>query len=513
MDPSYLLDNAGNMPPVVHIDTDAPLIDDIDGSVVTEELWGVYYKPDEFRRRAGWRDALGGGAARGRGRRRPVRRTEHGVRGDRGVRADVDVGLAHCHKRFEGKRPLYKKAPTGGIGAFTADSFPVFDRFVDNAYVIADSNHGYKMIGVGALVAEELQADRRPSSSRSGSPGSRRAACIRSATRPIPGAEPWPTGPQTRPRSEFDLPCTAGSRRSGSARRMPTDIPDAEELEIVGEPGQDPVAAFRKTLGMFATGVTVVTTHADDQVHGMTANAFMSVSLRPPLVTISVDRRARMHALLHEGRRYGIGVLADEQRTLSDRFAGRAAEDAAEVEFDLVHETPLVRGALAHIVARVVRSYWGGDHSLFLGQVEYARYGEGRPLLFHGGGTSTSSRARRCSRSCRPDPRRDHGGGGRAHLRTRRARRPGGRTRRRALRDPRGRGSDRAGWERPRVRPRGVLRRDRGAGRSAEERRRRGRVPPPMSDGFASGTPRALEREPRAAWAMLQVLAGRLREG
>ena len=64
--------------------------------------------------------------------------------------------LAHCQKRFEGKRPLYRKAPTGGIGAFTPDSFPVFDRFLDNAYVIADSNHGYKMIGVGALVAKEM---------------------------------------------------------------------------------------------------------------------------------------------------------------------------------------------------------------------------------------------------------------------------------------------------------------------------------------------------------------------
>jgi hypothetical protein len=100
---------------------------------------------------------------------------------------------------------------------------------------------------------------------------------------------------------------------------------------------------------------------------------------------ISVDRRAKMHALLHEGRRYGISVLADEQRGLSDRFAGRTAEGTGEVEFDLVHETPLVRGALAHLVARVVRSNWGGDHSLFVGQVEYARYGEGRPLMFQGG--------------------------------------------------------------------------------------------------------------------------------
>ena len=185
--------------------------------------------------------------------------------------------------------------------------------------------------------------------------------------------------------TEFDLPVHGGFAPIGIGETFPGDTPDAEELEIAGEPGQDPVAAFRRTLGMFATGVTVVTTRSDDQVHGMTANAFMSVSLRPPLVVISVDRRAKMHVLLHEGRRYGISVLADEQRALSDRFAGRTAEGAEEVEFEVVHETPLVRGALAHLVAKVVRSYWGGDHSLFVGQIEYARYGEGQPLLFQGG--------------------------------------------------------------------------------------------------------------------------------
>jgi CRP-like cAMP-binding protein len=78
-------------------------------------------------------------------------------------------------------------------------------------------------------------------------------------------------------------------------------------------------------------------------------------------------------------------VLEARQTALSDRFAGRVADDPPETTFEVVHETPLVEGALAHLVARVVRSYWGGDHSLFLGQVEFARYGDGRPLLFHGG--------------------------------------------------------------------------------------------------------------------------------
>ena len=147
----------------------------------------------------------------------------------------------------------------------------------------------------------------------------------------------------------------------------------------------DPAVAFRRTLGMFATGVTVLTARVGEQVHGMTANAFMSVSLRPPLVLISIDRRAKMGALMHEGTRFGVSVLEARQTGLSDRFAGRVADELPEATFEVVHETPLVEGALAHLVARVVRSYWGGDHSLFLGQVEFARYGEGRPLLFHGG--------------------------------------------------------------------------------------------------------------------------------
>ena len=161
--------------------------------------------------------------------------------------------------------------------------------------------------------------------------------------------------------------------------------PSAHALELGEGLEGDPAIAFRRTLGMFATGVTVLTTRVGEQVHGMTANAFMSVSLRPPIVLISIDRRAKMGAMLHEGTHFGVSVLEAKQTGLSDRFAGRVADDLPEATFEIVHETPLVEGALAHLVARVVRSYWGGDHSLFLGQVEFARYGEGRPLLFHGG--------------------------------------------------------------------------------------------------------------------------------
>ncbi len=157
VDPGAFRDNAGNQPPVIHIDTDAPLIDDMSGELLTDQLWGIYYKPDfNF-------GGVQGGAA-------PVRVVRpagevavdpYGPQSPEFVVDDSFVrlftsALAHCHKRFEGQRPLYKDEPSGGIGAFTPDSFPVFDRFRQNAYVIADSNHGYKMIGVGALVAKEL---------------------------------------------------------------------------------------------------------------------------------------------------------------------------------------------------------------------------------------------------------------------------------------------------------------------------------------------------------------------
>jgi glycine/D-amino acid oxidase-like deaminating enzyme len=157
VDPSFLTDNAGNMPPVIHVDTDAALVDDADGSLVTEELWGIYYKPD-----------FNFGGVQGGAMPWEVHQPAGDVAVDPyGPKSKEYVvtpefermwtaALAHCQKRFEGKRPLYHKAPTGGIGAFTPDSFPVFDVFHENAYVVADSNHGYKMIGVGALVAKEL---------------------------------------------------------------------------------------------------------------------------------------------------------------------------------------------------------------------------------------------------------------------------------------------------------------------------------------------------------------------
>jgi hypothetical protein len=88
--------------------------------------------------------------------------------------------------------------------------------------------------------------------------------------------------------------------------------------------------------------------------------------------------------MLHEGSPLGVSVLAEGQHRESDYFAHRAVE-GFEPSFAIVDGTPLVEGALAQFAGRIVRSYWGGDHSLFLSQVGYARVGQGTPLLFHGG--------------------------------------------------------------------------------------------------------------------------------
>jgi glycine/D-amino acid oxidase-like deaminating enzyme len=157
IDPKLQRTNDGKMPPVIHVDTDAPLYSDVDGSLITDKLWGIYYKPDfNF-------GGVQGGAMPYKIDTPPdkVAVDPYGPESPDFIVGDDFAhmwcsALAFCQKRFVGMTRYYKKEPSGGIGSFTADSFPVFDRFCQNVYVIADSNHGYKMIGVGKLVAGDI---------------------------------------------------------------------------------------------------------------------------------------------------------------------------------------------------------------------------------------------------------------------------------------------------------------------------------------------------------------------
>lgn len=142
--------------------------------------------------------------------------------------------------------------------------------------------------------------------------------------------------------------------------------------------------AFRAAMGRFATGVTIVATADQGCVHAMTASSFLSVSLDPPLVLVSIRREARMHGLLALGRPFGVSVLAAEQRELSDHFAGRPAGQLV-AGWDWENEAPLLPGAVARVAARVVAAHPAGDHTLFVGLVEALGQGEGEPLIFHRG--------------------------------------------------------------------------------------------------------------------------------
>ena len=140
---------------------------------------------------------------------------------------------------------------------------------------------------------------------------------------------------------------------------------------------------FRMTLGRFATGVTVVTARLGEDVHGITVNAFMSVSLEPPLVLVSIDRQAKANRLLRASGRYGVSVLAEDQEPHSDHFAGRPS--ALSVALQEVAGVPTVRGALAQLVCRTEQIVEAGDHTLFVGLVEHLSYREGKPLLYFAG--------------------------------------------------------------------------------------------------------------------------------
>jgi flavin reductase (DIM6/NTAB) family NADH-FMN oxidoreductase RutF len=140
---------------------------------------------------------------------------------------------------------------------------------------------------------------------------------------------------------------------------------------------------FRDALGTFATGVTIVSTRLDDLVHGMTANGFMSVSLDPALVVVSIATSARMHDILLRAGRYGVSVLGRDQEPVSRHFAGRPQPTAIALAETL--GTPLVEGALTHVVADVVDAHAAGDHTLFIGEVLHFAHRSGEPLIFHSG--------------------------------------------------------------------------------------------------------------------------------
>ncbi len=175
-------------------------------------------------------------------------------------------------------------------------------------------------------------------------------------------------------------PLKPPSRREHRGLIAPTGVAKlTPKPAVVDEAARE----LRTVMGKFATGVTVITTMHRGTIHGMTANGFLSVSLRPPLVLVSLGR-CRMGEMLPRTKRYGVSVLGHDQKHFAAHFAAQK-ESPTPPEFSFHDNVPLLDGALAHLVCRVVDVHTAGDHELWIGEIEHLHERDGEPLLFYTG--------------------------------------------------------------------------------------------------------------------------------
>ena len=151
---------------------------------------------------------------------------------------------------------------------------------------------------------------------------------------------------------------------------------------------------FKGALGRFASGVTVITVHSSTGDYGMTASAFCSVSLQPPLVLVCVKKGNHTHGLIEAAQGFGVSLLAEDQKGISNRFAGWG--DKPQDHFDdlgdargEVSGAPFIAGSMAWLDCTLHSSLDGGDHTIFLGEVQggtlHGERGDLRPLLYFAG--------------------------------------------------------------------------------------------------------------------------------
>jgi flavin reductase (DIM6/NTAB) family NADH-FMN oxidoreductase RutF len=148
---------------------------------------------------------------------------------------------------------------------------------------------------------------------------------------------------------------------------------------------------FRATVGAFGTGVTVVTTRGNEHAYGMTANAFSSVSLDPPLILVCVMARSEGSSHIEQNRCFAVNILQAGQEPLSRYFASRDRPRGLDAFCEVPHRTaasgsPILDGAIGYLDCRLHAAHDAGDHQIFIGEVlELGFEPEGNPLLFHGG--------------------------------------------------------------------------------------------------------------------------------
>jgi flavin reductase (DIM6/NTAB) family NADH-FMN oxidoreductase RutF len=141
---------------------------------------------------------------------------------------------------------------------------------------------------------------------------------------------------------------------------------------------------FRAALARFASGVTVITT-TDNQgnLHGITVSAFCSLSLEPPLVLICIDKKTGSHYAFEESKFFIVNILHEKQQHYADRFASKLPDKFDGVKFSKnPGGVPIIENVLANLECRLINFHDNGDHTIFVGQVEKVKIGEGNPLLY-----------------------------------------------------------------------------------------------------------------------------------
>jgi flavin reductase (DIM6/NTAB) family NADH-FMN oxidoreductase RutF len=158
----------------------------------------------------------------------------------------------------------------------------------------------------------------------------------------------------------------------------------ATQVMASDEPPTIDHTLFRRVMSSFATGITIITTEVRGETRGMTANAFMSGSLEPPLCIVSVAKRARTHGMLVEAGHFGVSILAQGQEKLCVHFSGKPYADLQPV-YQYIGRTPVLPGATATITADIVATHECGDHTIFVGRIMHLKAGIAAPLVLHAG--------------------------------------------------------------------------------------------------------------------------------
>ncbi|MCT2536374.1 flavin reductase family protein [Aquibacillus koreensis] len=141
---------------------------------------------------------------------------------------------------------------------------------------------------------------------------------------------------------------------------------------------------FRQAMSKFATGINIVTIRHNNVIHGMTVNAFMSVSLDPKLIAISIDEKASMYQLIQDTKEFGISILLEDQKDISMILAKQKAADK-EIEYKDVNNIPVLKDALVTMSCKVDEMVPAGDHMIFIAEVTSIEVKEGNPILYYNG--------------------------------------------------------------------------------------------------------------------------------